>query len=59
MKLFGTVSSPVGVGFSHKVNVSKTEYYNTDESTCNGNYDFLVKWFEKYPEFKNNDFYIV
>ena len=34
------------------------DYTIDDEQTAADNYDFLVNFFTKYSEFKENDFYI-
>ena len=47
------LESPVGVGFS----LGSYEKYN-DYLTLNDNYDALFSFFKKFPEFKNNKFYI-
>ncbi|KAI3744026.1 hypothetical protein L1987_57098 [Smallanthus sonchifolius] len=51
------VESPAGVGFSYS-NISS--YYNNcgDESTVEDNYVFLLNWLERFPEYKERDFYI-
>ncbi|KAK7267185.1 hypothetical protein RIF29_19850 [Crotalaria pallida] len=51
------LESPAGVGFSYSTNES---FYNlvTDEITAKDNLVFLQRWFTKFPEFKNNDFFI-
>ncbi|KAL3651665.1 hypothetical protein CASFOL_004667 [Castilleja foliolosa] len=51
------LESPVGVGFSY----SETTTNNTsggDKRTAKDNYIFLVNWLERFPEYKNRDFYI-
>ena len=48
-----------GVGFSYCDDaVDSSECVNTDESTALDSYEFLVNWFEAYPEYKNNKFYV-
>ncbi|XP_076901776.1 serine carboxypeptidase-like 40 [Bidens hawaiensis] len=51
------VESPAGVGFSYS-NVSS--YYDNcgDKSTAEDNYVFLMNWLERFPEYKERDFYI-
>ncbi|KAK7278978.1 hypothetical protein RJT34_24019 [Clitoria ternatea] len=51
------LESPAGVGFSYSANKS---FYDsvTDEITARDNLVFLQHWFTKFPEFKNNDFFI-
>ncbi|KAM7499162.1 hypothetical protein LguiA_023576 [Lonicera macranthoides] len=51
------LESPAGVGFSY-TNTS-SELYNTgDQKTAEDAYTFLVKWFERFPQYKHRDFYI-
>jgi serine carboxypeptidase-like clade 2 len=52
------LDSPVGVGFSYAVN---EEVYKTmgDNMTATDSYAFLLKWFERFPEFKGREFFIV
>lgn len=51
------LESPVGVGFSYS---NRSSDYNTngDKKTATDNYLFLVNWLERFPEYKNRDFYI-
>ncbi|KAL0322294.1 UNVERIFIED_CONTAM: Serine carboxypeptidase-like 20 [Sesamum calycinum] len=50
------LDSPVGVGFSYSAN---TTYYVTgDLQTAAETHLFLLKWFEQFPEFTSNPFYI-
>jgi serine carboxypeptidase-like clade 2 len=51
------VESPVGVGFSYS-NKSSDYDINGDKRTATLNYLFLVNWLERFPEYKNRDFYI-
>ncbi|KAG0611141.1 hypothetical protein M758_7G119100 [Ceratodon purpureus] len=50
------VDSPAGVGFSY----SKTrgDYITGDLQTALDTHAFLLKWFEDYPEFQKNPFFI-
>lgn len=50
------LEAPIGVGFSYSDD--KMEYITNDNKTANQNYEFLLNWFELFPEFKSNDFYI-
>ncbi|CAN6196224.1 unnamed protein product [Urochloa humidicola] len=52
------LESPAGVGFSFSRNV--TNNYDTvgDQRTAEDTYVFLVKWLERFPEYKNRAFYI-
>ncbi|KAK7312108.1 hypothetical protein VNO77_35706 [Canavalia gladiata] len=51
------LESPVGVGFSYS-NKSSDYDTNGDRKTAAYNYLFLVNWLERFPEYKNRDFYI-
>nr|XP_043611117.1 serine carboxypeptidase-like 45 [Erigeron canadensis] len=51
------LESPAGVGFSYSVEKSFYTSAN-DVLTAGDNLAFLENWFEKYPEYKNRDFYI-
>ncbi|XP_071722262.1 serine carboxypeptidase 1-like [Rutidosis leptorrhynchoides] len=51
------LESPAGVGFSY----SKTPlgYYESgDKETAKGSYTFLVNWLQRFPHYKNRDFFI-
>ncbi|KAG4915825.1 hypothetical protein JHK87_053382 [Glycine soja] len=51
------LESPAGVGFSYSSN--KSFYASvTDEITARDNLVFLQRWFTKFPEYSNNDFFI-
>lgn len=53
------LESPKGVGFSYCDDVKKSsDCVNTDESTAQDAYEFLVNFFESFPEYKSNKFYI-
>lgn len=53
------LESPKGVGFSYCDNAdSSKNCVNTDESTAEDAYEFLVNWFAAFPEYKSNKFYI-
>lgn len=51
------MESPAGVGFSYSNNSSD---YNVtgDVSTARDSYTFIVNWLERFPEYKNRDFFI-
>ncbi|KAI8548717.1 hypothetical protein RHMOL_Rhmol07G0295400 [Rhododendron molle] len=51
------LESPAGVGFSYS---STSSDYNTvgDKRTAADSYVFLVNWLERFPQYKNRDFYI-
>ncbi|KAL3649257.1 carbohydrate-binding module 1 protein [Castilleja foliolosa] len=50
------LDSPTGVGFSYSENES--DYTTGDLKTASDSHTFLLKWFELYPEFISNPFYI-
>lgn len=53
------LESPKGVGFSYCDDAkSSSECVNTDESTAQDSYEFLVNFFDAFPEYKSNPFYI-
>jgi carboxypeptidase C (cathepsin A) len=53
------LESPKGVGFSYCEDAkSSAECVNTDESTAQDAYEFLVNFFNEFPEYKANKFYI-
>lgn len=49
------IEQPAGVGFSFSD--SKMENY-TDAQTANDNHLFIKGWFEKFPQYAKNDFYL-
>lgn len=51
------VSQPKGVGFSYCEDATK-ECVNTDLTAAQDAYDFFINWFNAYPEYKKNDFYL-
>ncbi|KAK4379734.1 hypothetical protein RND71_001596 [Anisodus tanguticus] len=51
------VESPAGVGFSY-TNTSSDLKTSGDNRTANDNLVFLLNWLERFPEYKNRDFYI-
>uniref|UniRef100_A0A2N9HT13 Carboxypeptidase n=1 Tax=Fagus sylvatica TaxID=28930 RepID=A0A2N9HT13_FAGSY len=51
------LESPVGVGFSYS-NTTSDYDNNGDRRTARDNYVFLLNWLERFPEYKNRDFYI-
>ncbi|KAK4372052.1 hypothetical protein RND71_007436 [Anisodus tanguticus] len=51
------LESPAGVGFSY-TNTSSDLRSPGDETTANDNVVFLLNWLERFPEYKNRDFYI-
>ena len=53
------LESPKGVGFSYCENAkTSTDCVNTDESTAQDSYEFLVSFFNSFPEYKSNEFFI-
>ncbi|CAJ1823215.1 unnamed protein product [Sphenostylis stenocarpa] len=50
------LDSPAGVGLSYSTNKSK--YVTGDLQTASDTHVFLLKWFEQFPEFQANPFYI-
>ncbi|RYR40223.1 hypothetical protein Ahy_A09g045940 [Arachis hypogaea] len=50
------LDSPAGVGFSYSKN--QTDYDTGDIKTAIDSHAFLLKWFELYPEFLSNTFFI-
>ncbi|XP_059067725.1 serine carboxypeptidase 24-like [Cryptomeria japonica] len=51
------LESPAGVGFSYS-NTSDDYKNGTDENTAVDSYTFLLNWFERFPQYKNREFYI-
>ncbi|KAM1023718.1 hypothetical protein EV1_044122 [Malus domestica] len=51
------LESPAGVGFSYSANKSFYGFVN-DDITARDNLEFLQRWFDKFPEYKNRDFFI-
>ncbi|XP_024464344.1 serine carboxypeptidase-like 40 isoform X2 [Populus trichocarpa] len=52
------LESPAGVGFSYSNATSDYTYTSGDRETAAQNYMFLVNWLERFPEYKDRDFYI-
>nr|AGV54426.1 serine carboxypeptidase-like protein [Phaseolus vulgaris] len=50
------LDSPAGVGLSYSKNTSK--YVTGDLKTASDTHAFLLKWFQQFPEFQANPFYI-
>ncbi|KAK1267012.1 Serine carboxypeptidase-like 42 [Acorus gramineus] len=50
------VESPAGVGWSYS-NTSK-DYNTGDASTAEDMHQFLMRWYEKFPEFKSRDLFL-
>lgn len=51
------LESPAGVGFSYAKD-SKVYEQTGDISTAKDAYTFLVNWLERFPQYKNRDFYL-
>ncbi|KAG2309122.1 hypothetical protein Bca4012_081957 [Brassica carinata] len=51
------LESPAGVGFSY-TNTTSDLYTSGDQRTAEDAYVFLVKWFERFPQYKHREFYI-
>jgi serine carboxypeptidase-like clade 2 len=51
------IDSPAGVGFSY-TNTSSDLLNHGDKRTAEDSLEFLLKWFERFPQFKGRDFYI-
>ena len=53
------VSQPKGVGFSYCDNVTTaSECVNNDLTAAEDAYDFFINFFNAYPQYKKNDFYL-
>uniref|UniRef100_A0A0E0H9X2 Carboxypeptidase n=1 Tax=Oryza nivara TaxID=4536 RepID=A0A0E0H9X2_ORYNI len=51
------LESPVGVGFSYTNTSSDLSNLN-DDFVAEDAYSFLVNWFKRFPQYKDNEFYI-
>lgn len=51
------LESPAGVGFSYS-NTSSDYDITGDKSSAKDAYTFLINWLERFPHYKNRDFYI-
>ncbi|XP_057958558.1 serine carboxypeptidase-like 40 [Malania oleifera] len=51
------LETPAGVGFSYS-NVSSDYTKGGDKRTAKDNYIFLLNWLERFPEYKNKEFFI-
>lgn len=50
------LDSPAGVGLSYSEN--QTKYQTGDLQTARDTHSFLLKWFNQFPEFNKNPFYV-
>ena len=50
------LEAPAGVGFSYSDNAS--DYETDDDQTALDNVAAVQAWFDKFPEYKKNDFFI-
>ncbi|WOL20511.1 serine carboxypeptidase-like 35 [Canna indica] len=55
--LLNNDGSPAGVGFSYS-NRSKDLKHPSDRTTTRDSYAFLLKWFDKFSQYKSHEFYI-
>ncbi|XP_055818689.1 serine carboxypeptidase-like 46 isoform X3 [Solanum dulcamara] len=51
------VDSPIGVGFSYS-NTSSDHINWDDAATAKENLQFILKWFNKFPQYRNSDVYL-
>ncbi|KAK4479455.1 hypothetical protein RD792_014969 [Penstemon davidsonii] len=51
------LDSPVGVGYSYS-NTSSDILSNGDIRTAAENLEFLLRWFERFPQYRGRDFYL-
>ncbi|KAL6897943.1 hypothetical protein ACP4OV_006902 [Aristida adscensionis] len=51
------LESPAGVGFSYTNTSSDLDNLN-DDFVAKDSYSFLLNWLERFPQYKNRDFYI-
>uniref|UniRef100_A0A7N0VIR1 Carboxypeptidase n=1 Tax=Kalanchoe fedtschenkoi TaxID=63787 RepID=A0A7N0VIR1_KALFE len=50
------LDSPAGVGFSYSDNTN--DYETSDLKTASDTHNFLIKWFQQYPDFRPNPFFV-
>ncbi|XP_060168931.1 serine carboxypeptidase-like 45 [Lycium barbarum] len=51
------LESPIGVGFSYSTNTSSYDTVN-DEITARDNVVFMQRWFNKFPQYRNNNLFL-
>lgn len=51
------LDSPVGVGYSYS-NTSSDHLSNGDKRTAADSLEFLLKWFDRFPQYRRRDFYL-
>lgn len=51
------LESPAGVGFSYS-NTTSDYHPSGDQKTAQDSYTFLLKWLERFPEYKTSDFFV-
>ncbi|TYH24856.1 hypothetical protein ES288_A03G122900v1 [Gossypium darwinii] len=51
------LESPIGVGFSYS-NTSSDYLCLNDATTAKDNMQFLLNWFEEFPQYRNSDLYL-
>lgn len=51
------LETPIGVGFSYSAATSSYETV-TDEITARDNLEFLQRWFDKFPQYRNSSLFI-
>ncbi|XP_009759845.1 serine carboxypeptidase-like 45 [Nicotiana tabacum] len=51
------LESPIGVGFSYSNNTSSYETVN-DEVTARDNLVFLLRWFQKFPQYRKSNLFL-
>ncbi|EFJ35996.1 serine carboxypeptidase-like enzyme [Selaginella moellendorffii] len=52
------LESPAGVGYSYSNTTTDTDAFG-DTRTAEDAYSFLLKWFQRFPQYKSREFYIL